>query len=90
MPNRRKCPSCGSQTYAHSKWRDRVIVSCSDCPDDEPPQAFQVILEALAAPSLLDDPATARVSPDERRHQQASVIHWALFDAGLLRESAHD
>lgn len=50
------------------------------------PAAYQVISEALAAPSLLDDPATARVSPEERRANTASVVYWALFDAGLLRD----
>lgn len=32
MVNRIACPGCGSTTYAHSKWKDRKIVSCSDCP----------------------------------------------------------
>jgi hypothetical protein len=51
--------------------------------------AVAVIREALGAPSLQDDPASAAVSPRERLENRASTIYWALFDAGLLHESPH-
>lgn len=47
-------------------------------------ETLKVIREALAAPLLQDDPASARLPAAERLANRASAIYWALFDAGLL------
>lgn len=31
-----QCPTCGSRVYKHSRWKDRKIVGCSDCPQRAP------------------------------------------------------
>lgn len=57
---------------------------------DSADDALTVIREALAAPHLQDDPASAALSARERLENRASVIYWALFDAGLLPEAHAD
>ena len=67
---------------------DSPVPVSADAATSPTPDPLAVIREALAAPTLLEDPATARVSPAEMLEHRASVIYWALFDAGLLTEAS--